>query len=220
MGFAGDEGISIDCLWDKVASGQASSGGGVAKTTQELHAEETFLNANWDFVTPVWIIEDGEGYPCLWWNADDSDVPQDVNDAGLPSDLDFHAVPGRIEAEGYVQMQGIDTEATSDSGGGLNVGWLGEGDWLEYAIDVQSSAYYDVDLRIARLVTFSEGKGCLKLGGETLISFSVPGTGGWQNWRTITVPVELPAGKHILRLFVEEGDWNINWMEFRRASRR
>jgi hypothetical protein len=47
---------------------------------------------------------------------------------------------------------------------------------------------------------------------------NLPGTDGWQSWRTIEIPgVELPAGRHVLRLAMDShGYWgtpgNFNWI--------
>src|SRR5688572_487439 len=38
-----------------------------------------------------------------------------------------------IEAESYSNMQGVQTEATTDAGGGTNVGWIDATDWLAYS---------------------------------------------------------------------------------------
>ncbi|MEE8327752.1 MAG: carbohydrate-binding protein [Nitrosomonadaceae bacterium] len=139
----------------------------------------------------------------------------DANNTDIPDINDFHAIPGKIEAENYIQMHGIQTVTTTDSGGGLIVGWMDNGDWLDYAVNVEESGLYSVDLRVARLLDFPEGQGCLKIGDETLACFSVPGTGDWQNWVTVTTQVSLEAGEQTLRLYVDEGGWNINWMEFK-----
>ncbi len=39
-------------------------------------------------------------------------------------------------------MFGIQTEGTSDLGGGLNVGWIDDNDWLEYNCQLQTSGSY------------------------------------------------------------------------------
>ena len=46
-------------------------------------------------------------------------------------------------------MSGVQTEGTSDTGGGLNVGFLDPGDWFEYTINVQTSGTYAVQYRVA-----------------------------------------------------------------------
>src|SRR5688572_9239551 len=38
----------------------------------------------------------------------------------------------KIEAESFTAMDGIGTENTSDAGGGLNVGWQDNNDWMDY----------------------------------------------------------------------------------------
>src|ERR687887_442956 len=38
-----------------------------------------------------------------------------------------------IQAESYNQQSGARTEATSDSGGGQNIGWIANGDWALYS---------------------------------------------------------------------------------------
>ena len=54
-----------------------------------------------------------------------------------------------IEAEDFDVMSGVRTESTSDADGGINVGWIDEGDYLEYEIDVPASGTYQFDFRVA-----------------------------------------------------------------------
>ena len=53
-----------------------------------------------------------------------------------------HKVPGKIEAELFSDQNGIQTENTGDTGGGLNVGWIDANDWMEYTIDVATDTVY------------------------------------------------------------------------------
>lgn len=121
-------------------------------------------------------------------------------------------IPGKIEAEGYSAMHGIQTEPTSDIGGGLNVGWIDVGDWLEYNVHVQSAGTYAVDYRVAS--NASTGQIQLRSGTTTLATTAVPNTGGWQNWQTVTDYVTLSAGQQTLRLYASGHDFNINWVQF------
>ncbi|MHC4431461.1 MAG: WD40 repeat domain-containing protein, partial [Planctomycetota bacterium] len=57
-------------FWDIETSGQATSDGGTGKTTAEMQTAGTFLDAGWDFITPVWTIDEGMDYPRLSWNAE------------------------------------------------------------------------------------------------------------------------------------------------------
>jgi len=121
-------------------------------------------------------------------------------------------IPGKIEAENYSAMNGIQTETTTDTGGGLNVGWINVGDWLDYNVDVQTAGAYTVEYRVAS--TASTGQLQLRSGGTTLATTAVPNTGGWQNWQTVTASVTLAAGPQTLRIHASGYDFNINWINF------
>ncbi|MHC4735504.1 MAG: GLUG motif-containing protein [Planctomycetota bacterium] len=54
-------------FWDVNTSGQTTSNGGTGKTTVEMQMMSTFIDAGWDFNTPVWAIDEGSDYPRLWW---------------------------------------------------------------------------------------------------------------------------------------------------------
>ncbi|UXH80730.1 carbohydrate-binding protein [Roseateles amylovorans] len=117
-----------------------------------------------------------------------------------------------IQAENFDAMYGVQTEATTDSGGGLNVGYLDAGDWLSYpTINVPTAGSYTVEYRVASL----NGGGNLQLeeaGGSVVYgSVNIPATGGWQNWVTVKQTVQLPAGNRKFGIAVRNGGLNLNW---------
>jgi hypothetical protein len=81
-GFSGSlvEGCIVSCFWDAETSGQLSSMGGSGKTTAEMQAMETFIDAGWDFVE-TWAICGGMNYPRLKWQIPTVDwvCPDGVN---------------------------------------------------------------------------------------------------------------------------------------------
>ena len=122
-------------------------------------------------------------------------------------------IPGKIEAENYSSMYGVQTETTTDTGGGLDVGWIDTGDWINYNVNVQSAGSYTVQYRVAS--TSTTGQIQLKnSGGTVLATTSVPNTGGWQNWQTVTATVSLSSGNQTLQVYASGGGWNLNWMNF------
>jgi hypothetical protein len=124
-------------------------------------------------------------------------------------------LPARIEAETYMAMSGVLTEnAWGDpDGGGLHVGWIDKGDWMQYAF-YSSGGTYRLNLRVASANSNSQIQ--IKRSDNSLLtSIDVPNTGGWQSWKTISDTVTLSPGLQTIRFespFVE--GWNINWMEF------
>jgi hypothetical protein len=110
-------------------------------------------------------------------------------------------------------MSGVQTEATTDTGGGLNVGWIDAGDWMDYNVNVSTAGSYTVGFRMAS----GASGGTIQLrnsGGTVLCSAIVGGTGGWQTWTTVNATATLPAGTQTLRLHASTGGYNINWVQF------
>ncbi|MFZ6011131.1 MAG: cellulase family glycosylhydrolase [Bacteroidota bacterium] len=126
----------------------------------------------------------------------------------------YIAVPGTIQAENYCVMLGIETETTTDTGGGANVGYIDGGDWLGYRVHVPVAGTYTVQYRVAS----QSGGGSIRLeslgGGTSYGTIAVPNTGGWQTWQTISHNVALPAGDLEIGLAAVTGGFNINWISF------
>ncbi|HEY4290856.1 MAG TPA: carbohydrate-binding protein [Puia sp.] len=123
------------------------------------------------------------------------------------------AVPGKVEAEGYSAMSGVATESTADAGGGLDVGWIDQGDYMDYSVNVAAAGQYTVGFRVA---TPNAGASfqLTKTDGTVLSTVKVPNTGGYQSWQTVTATVTLAAGVQTLRIkSVASPIWNINWMQ-------
>jgi len=121
---------------------------------------------------------------------------------------------GVIEAESYGNMSGIQTEACTDAGGGLNVGYIDAGDWMAYYnINFPQTGAYKVEYRVASL----NGGGVLSLdlnaGSIVLGQASIPATGGWQNWTTVSNTVTITAGTYNLGVYAVTGGWNLNWVK-------
>jgi hypothetical protein len=127
------------------------------------------------------------------------------------------AIPGTMEAESYTAMSGIQTEACTDTGGGLNVGYFETNDWLDYSVNVASSGTYNLSFRVASGVS-SGGNLILRNGTTTLCTITVPVTGGWQTWTTVNATVNLSAGLQTLRLTTSTGGINVNWVQFATAT--
>ncbi|RLB04773.1 MAG: hypothetical protein DRI97_13160 [Bacteroidetes bacterium] len=88
------------------------------------------------------------------------------------SPLIAFTIPGKVEAEDYIDMHGIQTETTINEGGGMNVGWIDPGDWLDYYVDVQITGRYKLDYRIASL--FASGQIQLKSSDSTIATTNLP----------------------------------------------
>jgi hypothetical protein len=132
--------------------------------------------------------------------------------ASVPTGSSLH-----IEAENWSAMSGVLTEACSDAGGTKDVGWIDNGDWMDYAINPTTSGTYTLKLRIAS--PYSTASLQVKNGATVLATVNLPSTGGWQNWQTVSVTVNLTAGPQTLRLAANSSlGWNINWLELSQGT--
>lgn len=143
------------------------------------------------------------------------------------------AIPGTVQAENYdtggsgvgyhvtstngtansYRSDGIDLEATTDAGGGYNLGWTATGQWFRYTVNVASAGTYTVTFRVAAINAVTDALHIANSSGTNLTgSVNVPATGGWQAWTNVTATVTLPAGQQVLTLDQDNGGWNINYM--------
>jgi beta-glucanase (GH16 family) len=109
----------------------------------------------------------------------------------------------------YRPGEGVDLERTTDTGSGFNVGWIVPGEWIEYTVDATPGTY-DLEVRVASATVGGtlhiEFDGIDRTG---LITFA--GTGGWQNWITVSAwNVTLGAGLQTMRLVIDDGGFNVN----------
>jgi hypothetical protein len=147
-------------------------------------------------------------------------------------------LPGTIEAEnfdeggegiayhdttpgnrgGAYRQTDVDIEATTDSGGGLNIGWTRPGEWLQYTAEVSATGTYALELRMASAST--GGTVRVEVDGiDVTGTLVVPNTGGWQVWQTVRIGgIVLQAGRHRIRLFSvsagTNGIANVNFLSF------
>jgi hypothetical protein len=118
---------------------------------------------------------------------------------------------------GQYRSDDVDIEATTDVGGGYDVGWTATGEWLTYTVTVPSAGSYNLSLRVARQPT-GTGSVQVSFGGvDKTGAMSVPSTGGWQTWTTITAAnVSLGAGQQVMRVNMLSDNLNLNWIELSR----
>lgn len=119
----------------------------------------------------------------------------------------YHRIPGRVEAEADIRMQGVGLTPTQDTDGWFHVHQIDAGDWMEYQIEVATAGNYTLAVRVAS--TRAIGLRAT-LAGNTLARIEAEGAPRWQ---TATAQVRLPAGRHTLRLEATTPGFLVNWFE-------
>lgn len=124
-----------------------------------------------------------------------------------------------IQAESYSSMSGVQTEATTDTGGGLNVGYADTGDWMAYYnVNFPTSGSYVIEYRVASAVSGARISSDLSAGTIQLGAVNVPNTGGWQNWQTITQTVNVNAGTYNFGIYIQSSGVNLNWFRITKSG--
>jgi hypothetical protein len=122
----------------------------------------------------------------------------------------------RQEAETIAWESGVETEPASE--GGMNVGWIANGDWIKVRGVAFGAGATAVSARVAS--AGSGGRIEVRLdgvNGALVGTCSVPGTGGWQTWTTVSCPVTGASGTHDLYLRFTGGSgnlFNVDWWQF------
>mgnify|MGYP000991426502 CR=1 FL=1 len=130
-------------------------------------------------------------------------------------------LPGKIEVEDYIEMEGLGVEESTDEGGGHNIGYTDAGDYADFIIYSEVDSDYKVDFRFA--AAYDAGEIGLYLVYENgteneLLKINSPVTGGWQTWETVSGNLSIPSGISRLRLKILTGGFNMNWMLFEQLA--
>jgi hypothetical protein len=110
-----------------------------------------------------------------------------------------------------------DVDIAPGASGGYIVGWAVAGEWMNYSVNASAAGTYIASFRVA-----SSGPGGtfhLEMNGVNVTGpLTVPNTGGWDTWQTVTQTVTLNAGAQIGRLVMDSNGakavGNFDWMQF------
>jgi len=109
---------------------------------------------------------------------------------------------------GQYRSGDVDIEAASE--GGYDVGWTSAGEWLNYTTNVAAAGSYVVQLRVASPGGAGNARG-LQQRQQRVETVSIPATGGWQNWTTVSLAVTLGAGVQQMTLLFDTGGMNFQY---------
>ena len=132
----------------------------------------------------------------------------------------------QIAASSYSANNGTQTETTSDTGGGEDVGWIDNGCWLAY--DNVAFGSTGADQFIARVASGAAAgiSGLVEVALDSptatpVGSFAIGSTGGWQVWETVPANISTVTGTHTVYLVFSSGQpadfVNVHWFSFGEA---
>ena len=114
--------------------------------------------------------------------------------------------------------QTLTSRTTTDTGGGYNLGWVAAGEWLKYTVNVTAAGDYNLEVRVA-----ARGAGGIfhiEINGvDRTGPITIPETGGWQQWTSVTKPgLSLTAGTQVWRVVMDQaGEFAVGNINFFRV---
>jgi len=105
------------------------------------------------------------------------------------------------------QYRSTDVDIQNNGLGGYDVGWIADGEWLNYSVNVAMSGTYTIVVQVAS--PLSAGRLHVRFGTADSVPVSIPNTGGWQNWTIVTLSANLMAGPQIMKLMFDVGGFNV-----------
>lgn len=158
-----------------------------------------------------------------------------ISDFEIPNPT--HTIPGIVELENYnYGGQGVsyfDTEPEDKLGEGRTgdgvdvgldnsskvIGFTRPGEWINYDVDVVQTGDYKIE------IVYSSGTDGAKIGlmldsTPLLNNHALPQTNGWTSYKTDTLAadVHLSAGRHTLKLTIENAGSNLDKIIFKNST--
>jgi alpha-L-fucosidase 2 len=131
------------------------------------------------------------------------------------------ALPGKIQAESYTAMDGVQIE--DDEEGEPNLGWINDGDFSSYLVNVPAAGTYTLKARVASGAEVASTITVTDSAGKALATISVDPekTKGWNDWYETSTTIELAKGEQTLKFgYSGTSDYlmNVDWFEFESGS--
>lgn len=141
--------------------------------------------------------------------------------SGTQSGSPSVAATAQIQASSYSAQKGLVTENTSDSTGQYDLGYITNGAWVSYPnVDFGASG----SIGKVNVRTASGGGGGTatfyldSMSSTPIATVTLPVTGGWKAWQTVSGAVSSVSGKHkvfvVFRGGSSGGIANVNWFQF------
>jgi hypothetical protein len=214
-------GLSANCVHSCPAVGDVDGDGKLELAATTLYGDVF-----------VWDLTAGTAQPALQWPMSLHDPRQSMDIRGV-NGVQYLSLPGRIQAEDYrrggegvgyhdlsagntgtqYRTDNVDIEASTDVGGGYDVGWTDAAEWLAYDVNVTTAGKYTLT---ARMASGNAGTKTMSvtLDGVAVGTFSTTDASGWQSWKDVVVSnVNLTSGNHVLRMSMTTGGFNLNYLD-------
>ena len=140
-------------------------------------------------------------------------IPAEDYDLGGPGKAYFDTTDGVEESYSY-RRGDVDVVRCFNHGEscGYSVGYIDNGEWLVYTVNVAESRSYNLTVRLASIRT---SRIHVYVDGVKTTTVSVPDLDVWDNFENVTSTILLPAGRRVLRFEFEGSEFDIDYFSLR-----
>lgn len=113
----------------------------------------------------------------------------------------------------YRTSEGVDITTVAGTSG-FATGWTADGEWTEYTTNVTAGTY-TIEATVSTIYSGKQLR--VLLDGTALATLSIPNTGSWDTFQTVSVPnIPFSGGSNkVLRLEIIGGEFNIDKIEIK-----
>jgi hypothetical protein len=143
-------------------------------------------------------------------------------DEGAPG-VAYHDVDPQNQGANYRGETQVDIEARPDASNGHGIGWVREGEWVLYTVEIKEAGEYKLEIPVAS----NKPGGTFHIeidGADVSGPLTIPDTGGWDKLKTIEgKTIALEAGTVPMKLVMDKdgesgGIGDIDLVRFTRSE--
>jgi hypothetical protein len=124
--------------------------------------------------------------------------------------IGYHDLTTGNTGGAYNRNDNVDIESCSE--GGYDVGWIDNGEWLAYDVNVAQTGNYKMTVRGASGQSITKTL-TITIDGNPLTTISTTVNNGWQGWTDVSSGnFNLTAGAHVIRVTMS-GSLNLNYFD-------
>lgn len=124
-------------------------------------------------------------------------------DEGAP-DVAYHDVDPQNQGVAYRGETQVDIEKRPDASNGHGIGWVREGEWVHYTVEVKEAGEYALEIPVAS----NKAGGTFHIeidGADVTGAITIPDTGGWDKLKTVVAKtVALEPGVVPMRIVMDK----------------
>jgi hypothetical protein len=132
----------------------------------------------------------------------------------------FHDTTPTVNTGGAYRtgpLDGVDVKLINGTSNLYRLGDTFAGEWVEYTLNIGKAGSYRLDFRLSQ--SDPNARLHAALDGRSIASITVPDTNSFSVFSTVSRTLQLPAGRHVLRLAFDQVARNgtvagVDWIKF------